>query len=56
MSRRLSLIPTIKKPGMISTERKSQCVMNLGHAPGSPSKSPHTDAEEGAVGHVSLTI
>lgn len=49
---RLSRTPAIARPGMINAERSIQWPMNLGHAPGSPSSTPHTDAEEGAVGQV----
>jgi len=52
---RLSRRPAIAKPGRINAERRNQCPMNFGHAPGAPSKTPHTDAEDGAVGHVELT-
>ena len=36
----------------MSAERSAQCVKNFGHAPGAPSKSPQTDADDGAVGQL----
>lgn len=37
---------------MISADRSSQWPRNFGKAPGSPSSTPQTEAEEGAVGQV----
>jgi hypothetical protein len=39
-------------PGMISTDRSSQWLMNFGQPPGSPSNTAQTEAEEGAVGQL----
>jgi len=43
------------RPGMMSADRSIQCPMNFGQAPGSPSRTPQTDAEEGAVGQLDDT-
>lgn len=49
---RLSRMPPMTSPGMISTDRSSQWLMNFGQPPGSPSNTAQTEAEEGAVGQL----